>query len=209
MQSLVKRILFLLVCLFQKIIIQGGFLPISIQLFFLYIYPLHFFLWYCFIGVLIMKIVLAFFYSFFLVLYYCYGYIASLKILSTCRYSHLNRINKYNIIIIILYSIKTNIHHIVCRTNFIYPSDDVFLMQYYARFGIEPKGMSNELDKWFETDLIRLLLIPLRRAASCLQTTPNPTYLCTQTENKTSFLLNKFPFQIPNVIPTFIKLLYK
>lgn len=55
---------------------------------------------------------------FFLVLYYCYGYIASFKILSASRYSHLNRINIYFIIItiIILYSIKTNIHHIVCRT---------------------------------------------------------------------------------------------
>lgn len=114
MQSLVKRILFLLVlvCLFQKIIIQGGSMPISIQLFLLYIYPLHCFLQYCFIGVLIMKIVLTFFYSFFLVLYYCYGYIASFKILSTSRYSRLNRIN----ISIILCSIKTNIHHIVCRT---------------------------------------------------------------------------------------------
>jgi hypothetical protein len=63
-----------------------------------------------------MKIVLTFFYSFFLVLYHCYGYMASFKILSTSRYSRLNRINIYIYIYIILYSIKTNIHHIVCQT---------------------------------------------------------------------------------------------
>lgn len=158
MQSLVKRILFLLVCLFQKIIIQGGSMPISIQLFLLYIYPLHCFLRYCFIGVLIMKIVLTFFYSLFLVLYYCYGYIASFKILSASRYSHLNRINIYVCYYYYYYyfvQYKNKYTPYCLSNNFIQPSDDVFLLQYYAYSGIGQRGMTNELDKWFETDLIR------------------------------------------------------